>query len=636
MPRLWTHLTGSRIVVLVLLVQLLATARAYGQLGATVTNWTVPGGGASASPGKIHALGDVTSPSAFTGVTPCRIVDTRGPAGPYGAPSLSPGVSRNFGLLGGPCAGLPAGVAAYSLNFTVTNTLGAGFIKVYPQGGSAPVVSTLNYVAGQTVANAAIVPAGTGGGITVVAGVAGTDLIIDINGYFPGNATVIAPGEYFGIRGSYNGGGVIYGEQHATGPFSVAVVGAVVGPGDDSAGVEGVAILSTGKTYGVKGVSDSTATGSAGIFGMDSSGDPGLGGIIDPTSGVRGTSKTGYGVFGSSTDPGNGVGVKGVDLDSAGNVATAGYLGATAGEGVLGLSMPTTGSAYGVVGQAFPPSGNIGYGVVGSTAGTSGNSAGVWGLGPHNFARNFGWTDVGTRGDDGFVGVLGSAGPTGIGVIGATFDTTGNTRTTEGLVGFPGATNYGLYAYIGTIGCNGCTKLFVEPHPTDATRVIKFVSIEANEALTAFRGSGHTVGGRAVIEVPAEFRAVTEQDRLTVQLTPMGVLATMAVESKNLDRITVLSSHDVDFDYEIHGVHLGYRNFQSVSEGIEYAPRSPDDKMPAAWPEHVKQRLIANGTYNADGTVNMTTAERVGWAETWRKAEEKARSEARRVPLEQN
>jgi len=58
--------------------------------------------------------------------------------------------------------------------------------------------------------------------------------------------------------------------------------------------------------------------------------------------------------------------------------------------------------------------------------------------------------------------------------------------------------------------------------------------------------------------------------------------------------------------------------------------------MPAAWPEHVKQRLIANGTYNADGTVNMTTAERVGWAETWRKAEEKARSEARRVPLEQN
>ena len=45
-------------------------------------------------------------------------------------------------------------------------------------------VSTVNYVAGQTIANAAIVPAGTGGGVTVIAGVSGTDLIIDINGYF--------------------------------------------------------------------------------------------------------------------------------------------------------------------------------------------------------------------------------------------------------------------------------------------------------------------------------------------------------------------------------------------------------------------------------------------------------------------
>jgi hypothetical protein len=77
-------------------------------------------------------------------------------------------------------------VAAYSLNITVTNTLGPGFISIYPQGGAAPLVSTLNYLAGQTLANAAIVPAGTSGGITVVAGVSGTDLIIDINGYYSG------------------------------------------------------------------------------------------------------------------------------------------------------------------------------------------------------------------------------------------------------------------------------------------------------------------------------------------------------------------------------------------------------------------------------------------------------------------
>jgi endosialidase-like protein len=66
---------------------------------------------------------------------------------------------------------------------TATSTLGPGFLLLYPQGGAQPVVSTLNYAPGQTVANAAIVPLGAGG-LTVVAGVAGTDVILDVNGYF--------------------------------------------------------------------------------------------------------------------------------------------------------------------------------------------------------------------------------------------------------------------------------------------------------------------------------------------------------------------------------------------------------------------------------------------------------------------
>ena len=53
-----------------------------------------------------------------------------------------------------------------------------------------PTVSTLNYVAGQTVANAAVVPLGTAGGVTVIAGVSGTDLIIDTNGYYAPQAVV--------------------------------------------------------------------------------------------------------------------------------------------------------------------------------------------------------------------------------------------------------------------------------------------------------------------------------------------------------------------------------------------------------------------------------------------------------------
>jgi hypothetical protein len=42
----------------------------------------------------------------------------------------------------------------------------------------------LNYVAGQTIANATVVPLSPAGGITVIAGVSGTDLILDTNGYY--------------------------------------------------------------------------------------------------------------------------------------------------------------------------------------------------------------------------------------------------------------------------------------------------------------------------------------------------------------------------------------------------------------------------------------------------------------------
>ena len=130
------------------------------------------------------AAGVPTPPLPLTAIAPCRIADTRGNGftGGYGPPALVAGVPRSFTLVGR-CA-IPVTAEAVSLNVTVTNTQGPGHIVIYPQGGAQPSVSTLNYVPGETVANAAIVPLGTAGGVTVVAGVSGTDLIIDTNGYF--------------------------------------------------------------------------------------------------------------------------------------------------------------------------------------------------------------------------------------------------------------------------------------------------------------------------------------------------------------------------------------------------------------------------------------------------------------------
>lgn len=133
-----------------------------------------------------------SSTLAFYPLTPCRVVDTRHPNGPLGSPYLMHGQERDFPLLESPCIPSSANVQAYSLNFTVVPKTpgGVAYLTVWPQGQSKPLVSTLNDLTNTIVANAAIVPAGTGGegGVATYAS-NDTDLIIDINGYFAAPAS---------------------------------------------------------------------------------------------------------------------------------------------------------------------------------------------------------------------------------------------------------------------------------------------------------------------------------------------------------------------------------------------------------------------------------------------------------------
>jgi hypothetical protein len=137
-----------------------------------------PGGNASEP-----LAGPVALP--FFAINPCRLADTR-PAGgfpaPFGPPYMPPAVLRDFPIAGQ--CGIPSSARAVSFNFAVTNTLGPGFLLVFPAGNPVPPVSTLTYLAGQTVSNAAIVPLGAGGAISAAPGVSGFDLIIDVNGYY--------------------------------------------------------------------------------------------------------------------------------------------------------------------------------------------------------------------------------------------------------------------------------------------------------------------------------------------------------------------------------------------------------------------------------------------------------------------
>jgi len=117
-------------------------------------------------------------------VTPCRVIDTRNATGPYGGPALSGGTVRTF-VLGGQC-GIPAGASAVSLNVTVTQSTAAGDVRLFAGGSTIPLVSTLNYGAGQTRANNATVTLGIGGDMTVRVDQAGgtVQFIADVNGYF--------------------------------------------------------------------------------------------------------------------------------------------------------------------------------------------------------------------------------------------------------------------------------------------------------------------------------------------------------------------------------------------------------------------------------------------------------------------
>lgn len=129
----------------------------------------------------------------FVPVGPCRVVDTRGPAGTLGAPALAARSPRRFPILASPCMPPEAAPVAYALNVTIVPpgaapgmlnlTNAVAFVTVWPSGEVMPVASVVNSWLGSVAHNAVIVQAGSGGSIDVFSTDA-TDLIMDLAGYF--------------------------------------------------------------------------------------------------------------------------------------------------------------------------------------------------------------------------------------------------------------------------------------------------------------------------------------------------------------------------------------------------------------------------------------------------------------------
>jgi len=151
--------------------------------GARMIVWGGNDGMAVTNTGGIYDPIGTPTPTDFYAVTPCRVFDTRALSGPtLGAP-LTCGAEQSFAVAG-KCA-VPSSAKAVSVNLTGTGSTAPGNLRLFPAGAVTPVVSALNYVAGQTRGNNAVAALGTGGQISVLCSPSGTThVILDVNGYF--------------------------------------------------------------------------------------------------------------------------------------------------------------------------------------------------------------------------------------------------------------------------------------------------------------------------------------------------------------------------------------------------------------------------------------------------------------------
>lgn len=178
-----------------------------------------------------------TAGSDYTAYGPVRILDTRKGIGTGGTVAkVGAGSVLKLQVIGAGLQGdtIPSGITAVVLNLTVTNAASGGYLTAYPNEDpsgalqSRPASSNVNFSAGQTVPNLAIVPVGRDGIVDLFNGSAGgTDMVADVTGYFTqspaGGYTSLAPDRLVDTR---KGVGAAKAQVPGNGSVSVQIAGA--------------------------------------------------------------------------------------------------------------------------------------------------------------------------------------------------------------------------------------------------------------------------------------------------------------------------------------------------------------------------------------------------------------------------
>jgi hypothetical protein len=123
----------------------------------------------------------------FVGITPVRVLDTRGAAGgPIGVPAAAKlGAGQSIDVAVGGVGTIPKDAVSVAVNITIDEdaTL-KSFVTVWPTGSPQPFTSANNAEPGLVMANSAILRLGTDGKVSVFNQRGDVNVIIDITGYF--------------------------------------------------------------------------------------------------------------------------------------------------------------------------------------------------------------------------------------------------------------------------------------------------------------------------------------------------------------------------------------------------------------------------------------------------------------------
>jgi hypothetical protein len=142
--------------------------------------------------GTTHVIVDVVGyyQAGFNPVIPSRIMDTRVE---LGGVKLAPGEVRTLKVQG--AGSLPlTPIDAVALNVTAVEPTGeGGFLTMWPTGQPMPVASSLNFVPGDVIANAAITGLGDDGTISIFNFSGDTDVLVDVTGWFSSGFTGVTP-----------------------------------------------------------------------------------------------------------------------------------------------------------------------------------------------------------------------------------------------------------------------------------------------------------------------------------------------------------------------------------------------------------------------------------------------------------